>query len=162
MNPSNQLRISTMIRALQESILPAIRDDAPLAKEQAGLMIGHLAAMAQQDGRERDVQAREVVLLRDLAAALIKASTTESHLTEQREALEQALNTDDKVAISFAIERLVAVNDSSTEFKRTSTSLVLAFSEAHTNLGRSWFLPMGFDPADSDLATVEQQLKNSN
>ncbi|AKH69056.1 hypothetical protein IMCC21906_01378 [Spongiibacter sp. IMCC21906] len=162
MNPSNQLRISTMIRALQESILPAIRDDAPLAKEQAGLMMGHLAAMAQQDGRERDVQAREIVLLSDLGNALMTASATENRLTAQREALQQALNTGDKVALSFAIERLMAVTDCSKEFKQASASLVLAFSEAHTNLGRSWFLPMGFDPADCDLATVEQQLSSGN
>ena len=56
----------------------------------------------------------------------------------------------------------MAVTDCSKEFKQASASLVLAFSEAHTNLGRSWFLPMGFDPADCDLATVEQQLSSGN
>lgn len=161
MNPSNQLRLSTMIRALQESILPAIRDDAPLAREQAGLMIGHLAAMAQQDGREREVQAKEMQMLNDLAVALIDESAEENHLTELRDALQHALQAGDKVAVSFAIERLMAATNCSEVFKQKSTSLVLAFSEKHTDLGRSWFLPMGFDSAGSGLSTVAQQLNEA-
>ena len=157
MNPSNQLRLSTMIRAVQESILPAIRDDAPLAKEQAALLMGHLAAMMQQDGREHEVLAREEALLKQLAKELIVAAAGDSALIDAVAAVESAL-AEGGSTLSFAVERLLSNVDAGEGFKKASTKLTLTYSQDHTNLGRAWFLPMGFDSAQAGLPSLDEQL----
>ena len=50
MNPSIELRIKTMVRALTEIIIPAIDRDNSLAQEQAGLLIGHLHVLLPPGG----------------------------------------------------------------------------------------------------------------
>lgn len=157
MNPSNQLRLSTMIRAVQESILPAIRDDAPLAKEQAGLLMGHLAAMMQQDGQEIAVRRREAFLLRQLASDLLAAAAEDAALVSEVAALESAL-AEGGCGLSFAIEALLCNADAGEGFKNASTKLTLQFSRSHTDLGRVWFLPMGFDSAQVGLPSLAEQL----
>lgn len=158
MNPSNQLRLATMLRAVQDSILPAIRDDAPLAKEQAGLLIGHLSAMMQQDGLERTVDAREWTLLSELARELLVMAEQDPVLAEACDAVAAALAGENRAELGFAIECLVGNTSASASFKSASAKLVMAFSKAHTNLGRAWFLPMGFDGPSAGLPSVQEQL----
>lgn len=52
MIPSTELRLQTMMRAMTESILPALDPKDSLAQEQAGLMMGHINALLQQAGQE--------------------------------------------------------------------------------------------------------------
>lgn len=158
MNPSNQLRLATMIRAIQESIMPAIRDDAPLAKEQVGLLMGHLAAMMQQDGQEHAVVAREWQLMSDLAAKLLDAAAGDAALAESAEAARNALAATDASALSFAVEAMLANTEASESFKTASAKLAMTYAKAHTNLGRAWFMPMGFDGPSAGLPSVKEQL----
>lgn len=158
MNPSNQLRLATMIRAIQESIMPAIREDAPLAKEQAGLLMGHLAAMMQQDGQEHAVVAREWELLAELAGKLLDAAEGDSALTESAEKARTALAASDATALSFAVEAMLANTEAGASFKVASAKLAMTYAKAHTNLGRAWFMPMGFDGPSAALPSVSEQL----
>ena len=48
MNPSIDLRIRSMLRALQETVIPALDPSDALAREQAGLLVGHLHALSIQ------------------------------------------------------------------------------------------------------------------
>ena len=52
MNPSIELRLRTMIRAVTEVILPAVNPHDSLAQEQAQLLIGHLHALLQHHAHE--------------------------------------------------------------------------------------------------------------
>ncbi|MGB1906325.1 MAG: hypothetical protein ACPHN3_03275, partial [Spongiibacter sp.] len=118
MNPSQSLRVSTMMRALQDSIMPAIGDDQPLAREQAGLLLGHLAALQQQDGQEKAVDNYCDTLLENLCESLLALSRNErgAEVRALREQLESACGDDDLHTAGFYCERLLALTDVSDDF----------------------------------------------
>lgn len=163
MNPSQSLRITTMMRAMQDAIIPAIGEDQPLAKEQAGLMLGHLAAMLQQDGQEWAVDDYCRSLLESLSDTLLSVSEGESGdvIDELRSQLAEARAAGDSRALSFHCERMLALSDVSEDFKRKTFVAVLHYAKAHTRVGRVWCLPMGFDSKAEELPGLSSILQAS-
>ena len=161
MNPSQSLRVSTMMRALQDSIMPAIGDDQPLAREQAGLLLGHLAALQQQDGQEKAVDNYCDTLLENLCESLLALSRNEqdAEVRALREQLESACGDGDLHAAGFYCERLLALTDVSDDFKTQSAAALYRYAKAHTQMGRAWCLPMGFDSNAGELPAVGDILK---
>lgn len=158
MNPASALRIDTLMRTLQDTIMPAIRDDQPLAKEQAGLMLGHLAALQQQANREHAVDDYSQRLLFKLADALLELGAAEESVAGWLAELDVARKKLEVTAMGFHLERILACSDTSAAFKRESTKALIQYAEAHTNMGRAWFLPMGFDGNPKELPTVDALL----
>ena len=155
MNPSNELRINTLLRALSDVVMPSIRDDAPLAKEQLGLVMAHLGAMQVQAGREREVSARHDALTRKLATELYPHAQCDGALHVEADALRSAMDSNDCLAMSFAIEGLLASTRAGKAFKTASASIVLANESEQNLLGRRWFLPMGFDSYPEQLPELD-------
>ncbi|MDF1690799.1 MAG: hypothetical protein P1U47_00385 [Zhongshania sp.] len=158
MNPSSALRIDTMMRTLQDTIMPAIRDDQPLAKEQAGLMLGHLAALQQQANREHAVDDYCQALLLTLADEVLRLGAEESSIADLLASLDTARKNGELIALGFHIERILASSDTSAVFKRESSKVAMQYAADHTHMGRAWFLPMGFDGNPKALPTVAELL----
>lgn len=144
MIPSTELRLKTMMRALTESILPALDPKDSLAQEQAGLLMGHINALLQQAGQEPVVDAEEQSALAELAHFLLSVAEGGAQTTAAIKALQGALNAGDVAAISLATERLIASPDGTEAFKSAAWEPVLKYSKDAAARGQAWFKPMGF------------------
>ncbi|MBR9913011.1 MAG: hypothetical protein GYB33_21940 [Gammaproteobacteria bacterium] len=144
MTPSTQLRLQTMLRALAESITPAIDPTDSLALEQAGLLQGHIQALLEQQGQEHRIDQKEFDALRELAKFLLSVAAGGTAFTQAKSNLEQALDGDDAIALSLATERLLSAPDASQAFKQASWTPVLQYARDTAARGQQWFKPMGF------------------
>ena len=128
MNPTIELRVKTMIRALNEIIIPAVDENNALAKEQAGLLVGHLQALLLHEGRENEMRERERTALKNLARVLVEASDGGAATKAASKRLAELPADADTDSLSHAIEALVidAGIDGSETFKRTCDKWVIA------------------------------------
>jgi hypothetical protein len=157
MNPSIELRIKTMVRALTEIIIPAIDRDNSLAQEQAGLLIGHLHVLLQHEGREHLICEIERKGLKQLADDLLAASHG-GEATSAAAARLKALPDDvDTNTLSHAIEALIidAGIDGSDTFKQTCDTLVIKHAREETRRARVWFKAIGFDHDPDALPDID-------
>lgn len=161
MNPSSQLRLSTMMRAMTDIILPAIPASESMAQEQSQLLIGHIAALMAQDGRERELVDYNARHLMACATRLLALAESESLSDEKLIDLRAAVTANDTAKVAFALERLMAQCDVSDGFKRESSVLLIQYARQHSVAGRSWFSPMGFDSKPSELVDVANLLAAS-
>lgn len=161
MNPSSQLRLSTMMRAMTDIILPAIPASESMAQEQSQLLIGHIAALMAQDGRERELVDYNARHLMACATRLLALAESESLSDEKLIELRAAVAANDTAKVAFALERLMAQCDVSDGFKRESSVLLIQYARQHSVAGRSWFSPMGFDSKPSELVDVANLLAAS-
>jgi hypothetical protein len=161
MNPSSQLRLSTMMRAMTDIILPAIPASESMAQEQSQLLIGHIAALMAQDGRERELVDYNARHLMACATRLLALAESESLSDEKLIELRAAVAANDTAKVAFALERLMAQCDVSDGFKRESSVLLIQYARQHSVAGRSWFSPMGFDSKPSELIDVANLLAAS-
>lgn len=144
MIPSTELRLQTMIRALTESIIPAIAPGESLAQEQAGLLLGHINALLQQQGKEHLIDRDGMAAIRDLANFLLTVAEGGNKLERAKLGLNQALEGEDIEAISMATERLISAPDASAAFKRSAWKPTLEYSKKAAASGQKWFAPMRF------------------
>ena len=162
MNPSVELRLRTMIRAVTENILPAIDPTDSLAQEQGRLLLGHLYALLQQHGHEESLRDRQRRLLDRLAQDLLDAGSGGPLTLAARAALGAALDAGDD-ALSFAVERyvLAAGSDGDVGLRERSAALVLAHAAEDVRAGDVWFRTMGFttgiEAPSSITALLEEQ-----
>ena len=70
MLPSLDVRFRNMVKAMQEVVAPAIRDDEKLAQEQVRLVVGHLSIMKEQWKTAVRYEAGSFRMISELAAAL--------------------------------------------------------------------------------------------
>ena len=161
MNPSVELRLRTMIRAVTENILPAIDPMDSLAQEQGRLLLGHLHALLQQHGHEESLRTRQRRLLDALARDLLEAGNGGPTTSAVREALAAALTANDDT-LSRAVERFVLATgeDGSPELHERVAVLVLAHAAEDVRAGDVWFRAMGFttgiDAPPSITALLEE------
>lgn len=164
MNPSIELRIRTMQRALTEVVLPAIDPANALAQEQARLLLGHLHALAQQ---YRDAPRLEVVDAAHLArlARTLRASAAGGpHTRAARDALAALIDADDGADLGMAVEALLVASgvDGDADFRAETTRLTLDHAREAARRGRAWFLPMGFDGDPAGLPDRADILRLDN
>ncbi|MCK9503296.1 MAG: hypothetical protein M0Q95_03825 [Porticoccaceae bacterium] len=143
MIPSAELRLNTMVRAMTESILPAIDPENSLVQEQARLMIGHLQALLQQHGREAEINQQEYQDLTQLAIFLTSVADGGEYTKTTRNELMQALDSQ-SASLSLVIEKLITAPDATTEFKKSAWQPIMDYSEKSNARGRDWFKVMGF------------------
>ena len=74
MMPSIELRLKTMAKAVQEVILPAIAAGNDLAREQAQLLIAHLALISQHWRHAHTYDALTLDAIKELAERLVVAA----------------------------------------------------------------------------------------
>ncbi|MBI4693932.1 MAG: hypothetical protein HY749_07915 [Gammaproteobacteria bacterium] len=160
MNPSVELRLRTMIRAVTENILPAIDPDDSLAQEQGRLLLGHLHALLQQHGHEEALRSRQRRLLDRLARDLLEAGSGGPVTLAARAALGAALADSDE-ALSIAVERFVLAtgSDGDAGLREQTAGLVLAHAAEEVRAGEVWFRAMGFATGIEAPASVAALLE---
>jgi len=157
MNPSIELRLRTMIRALNETITPAVDPNDSLAQEQAGLLLGHLHVLLQHQGREQELCDTEHLALKKLAIALIEASDGCSVTEAATKRLQLILHDSDTDSLSHAVEAFIAdtVTDASDALRQTCDALVIQHAREETRRARIWFKAMGFDHDPGALPDID-------
>ncbi|MCB1668245.1 MAG: hypothetical protein KDI24_07790 [Pseudomonadales bacterium] len=144
MIPSTELRLNTMMRAMSESILPALDPTDSLAQEQAGLLMGHINALIQQQGKEAEIDQQEYHDLSELAHQLLSIADggeqTQAAMSEVSKAIKNAC----RISLSIATEKLIIADDASAAFKAAARQPILDYARLSTNRGQEWFKPMGF------------------
>jgi hypothetical protein len=144
MIPSTELRLKTMMRALTESILPALDPENSLAQEQAGLLMGHINALIQQQGLEYQVNEQEAEAMTDLAKQLLTIAEGGVNTVAAAERLAAAMKEGNFEELSKSVERLLSMEDGSQAFKDATWKPVLDYSRNAAARGQQWFKPMGF------------------
>lgn len=153
MTPTTDERLASVIRALNEVILPHLPADASLAQEQVQLAIGHLQILRLQLDSVHQFEAEELADTRSLATELAETIDGGSETLAARRELDavlQGTGSDVRPALSAtnkAIERLVqAVSaDGSTDAKAQLSHIILTHERGRVEKDRRWFLPYGFD-----------------
>jgi hypothetical protein len=133
-----------MMRALTESIIPALDAKDSLVQEQAGLLLGHINALIQQNGLERQIDHQEATALTDLARELLASAEGGDNTVAAAQKLTAVLAEGSFEDISKAVERLLSMDDASPAFKDAAWKPVLEYSRNAAARGQQWFKPMGF------------------
>lgn len=165
MTPSIDLRVATLIRAVEDVIAPAIDQTNHLAKEQAALLVGQLKLLAAQWNRAADYAA---VCHADLAETLVGLKVEGAEQTQHAyAAVTDAISTPpgrdaeaDYKALMRCADGLVraADEDGSLEFRRDLRARLLAFSTRQALRDRSWFALSGFDLRPQELSTIDTMI----
>ena len=169
MMPSIELRLKTMAKAMQEVILPAIAPGNDLAREQAQLLIAHLALIGQHWQHADAYDALALDAVKDLAERLVKSAEGGEQTTSAAAALARCLEscldaeTDaatQRAAIAAAIDHLVNVSglDGNTRFRDTLFKAIVAHGALQAWRDRVWFAGSGMDPESANLVSIEQML----
>lgn len=160
MTPSIDLRISTIVRAMEDVVAPAIDQDNSLAREQAALIIGHLHLLAAQWSR---AESYAQVCLGELSQTLRPLIPVGGPLTQNAAtALNEALQTKGRAEVQYkqvmaAAEALVRASDEDGDaaFRAKLRAGLLDFSAAQSLRDRSWFSGSGFDLHPDQLIPMD-------
>lgn len=168
MTPDIDLRLSTMVRALEQVVIPALDPRNGLACEQAGLLVGQLRLLASQWHRTEKYAA---VCLADLARSLADLAPQGGPTTQGAQARVVACAEDTGLpsleaqykALSRHADALVRAADIDGEpaFRTALHRALLAFSQRQALRDRSWFALSGFDFRPDELIPMEQLVGES-
>ena len=153
MIPTIDERLASIVRSLSEVIVPHLPEDASLAREQAGLIIGHVQIIRSQID---DAPAYEQAERDDAAAlgqTLLAEFPADRYDPAAMDALEQAIRftssdvRESRRAINVAIEGVVQAISAGNcaASKSRLSSIILDFEDTRTQKDRKWFAPFGFD-----------------
>lgn len=166
MTPSIDLRIATMLRAMQEVVSPAIDGNNSLAREQAALVIGQLKLLAEQWNKAEDYAQ---ACLADLVQSVEGLQAQGGEHTQQASAGLIAAIADNAdwsaeqhfKAVMAGADALVRAADLDGEaaFRTALRKALLAFSKRQSLRDRSWFQLSGFDLKPDELHTVDDIIK---
>jgi hypothetical protein len=155
MNPSVDDRLASIIRALNDVILPALPRDAGLAQEQSHLAIGHLKIIRAQLDSTPAFEAEELEDTRALAAALLSQGTGGAETMQALGALQAALGQaaggehprNTRIRINQAIDVLIrsVAADGGSGYREFLNDTVVRLQSARALKDRKWFALMGFD-----------------
>lgn len=171
MQPGFDLRIQTMIKALSETVLPAVDEGNRSAVEQLHLVVGSLRMLNEQIDYAHwfeVTEARDMAgLLSDLASvgrpvdvavdqapgeqAVALAARHDIPLSRLRQ-----VNLELREAISRALERIFATGDEAAA--RRARGLVLEQGKRQIGRERAFVAAAGFDAFPDDLLSIEESL----
>lgn len=167
MTPSIDLRISTIVRAMEDVVTPAIEEGNSLAREQAALIIGHLRLLAVQWSRA-DGYAR--TCLADLVDTLVPLEPAGGEQTVAAglhlgASLGSEGNAESRYKqIMAAADALVRAADADGDpgFRAELSARLLDFSLRQSLRDRSWFAGTGFDLHPEQLFPIEDLVSETN
>ncbi len=160
MIPSIDDRLDSVMRALQEVILPALEPQQSLAIEQAHLSLAHLGLIRERLDEAPSFELDEAQTLTTLACRLIETagggkstlsaamalgSTVEGAALDSPAAVRRATH-----AVGSASDALIpaSLEAGSEAFRASSLEQVLASDRASAMANRRWNLAAGFEPPD--------------
>jgi hypothetical protein len=163
MVPTINSRLRSMMRAMQEVVLPALDADNAIAQEQGKLVLGSLSLLIDQVDYAHTfevIEARDLCALLTEIAAMVPTKTlpaavvaAQTQLRQARALIEiattpvnvlQQINHDLRAALTYVIEEVERVGAS--ELAHTIALRVLDFSATQLARERSWVAGTGFDP----------------
>lgn len=168
MIPSAELRLSSMIRAVEDVILPAVAGHSGLAEEQAHILLGQLHLLRMQVDHVPAYERVEARSLGALARDLVQQADGGDATASSAGALEELLSGSDPVspadvrafttAVSVAVEELLLASgrDGTDAFKASSTETVIRHGREQSMRDRSWFALTGFEGADVVLTPFDE------
>lgn len=153
MNPSVDDRLNSILRALQATILPALPQEAALAREQLLLTIGHIQILQAQRAATPSYEAEELADLEVLAGKVAAIASDDAACTARREELKRALEhpagtvTEKADVVRNALDALlIAASQAGSEvYYRQLHGVILPLAAERATKDRRWFAVMGFD-----------------
>ena len=169
MMPSIELRLKTMAKAVQEVILPAIAPGNDLAREQAHLLIAHLALISQHWRHAHTYDALALDAIKELAESLLAAADGGEQTVAAAAALATCLQAcidaepdaaAQRAAIAAAIDQLVSASghDGAQRYRATLFKAIVDHGALQAWRDRVWFAGSGMDPESASLVSIEQML----
>ena len=177
MTPDIDVRLQSVIKAIEQVILPALDPHNPLAREQAALAIGHLHMIRGQLPYMADYMAiclADIVKLggdllvvadggmntRDAAAAL---KSTLNQIREEKGGPTTAIS-QRRDTIAVAVDDLINASaiDGSKSFRDLSENIVLDYGIHQTSRDRAWFKASGLDPDCAKLPSHADLVASPN
>jgi len=167
MTPSPEIRVLSLLRTLEDLVIPAVDPGNALAQEQCQLILAQLRMLMTQLPYIGDYHA----LCRDDVQAtttVLRPVTGGSQTQAAGQALDEALNaaesaTDARAAyqrLGFAFEALIraVAIDGTPAYRARVEAEALAFSRRQARRERTWFKATGFDPHPDTLPSLEQMV----
>ena len=154
MNPSVHDRLSSVVRALEGVILPALPSQAALAQEQAMSAIGHIQIVLAQLDATPAFEATEVADIEAMAVKILALGSGGADSMAALEALRVVLDNPAPQAARHRLEEvqiaidavLIALADDGDPAARAVVSqFVLTLGAKRAAKDRAWFAAMGFD-----------------
>ncbi len=165
MLPDIDLRLTSVLKALNEVILPALPDDQSMAREQAHLVVAHLGIIAVQWKHALKFELAAYDAMRSLAQTLRPHAGADS---ERIDAALDGANTLDRsnyCQVSAAARELGALvaevidDDGSTAAMDVSLqAAVLAHAKQQALRERAWFAACALDPDAARMPSFETLL----
>lgn len=172
MNPSIELRIDSLIRALTESVLPEL-DAAPNAASQLHMCVSHLRIIREQVHLLDSFEAFEISSFTNLAHELLANASGGPEVTKRAATLRGLLNHPSSKSelrpsaprgeeLGSALEALVhaAYIDGDEKFRTCAVPIVLKHERERVMANRSMFSAMNWEP-DVGLPQIETLLAGS-
>ena len=153
MNPSVDDRLSSVLRALETVVLPALPAGASLAQEQVMLAIGQIQIVQVQRHLTPAYEQGELDDINAMASALLAAPGAPDAVSQAREKLAAALQIDTgqpgerAEAIRMAIDGLLVAAGAAqaSKYHRALSAIILPLGRARAGKDREWFALMEFD-----------------
>jgi hypothetical protein len=173
--PDIEVRLLSVIKAIEQIIMPAIDPANPMAREQAAIAIGHLRVIRGQSAYLADYQLlclEEMVQLgQELVAAARGGPATMAAISALRSAIRANASSAPPLsalaarrdAIATAVDHLINASaiDGSDVFLQESERIVVRHGSKQADRDRAWFKATGLDPDAATLPTPVQLLANS-
>lgn len=160
MTPSIDLRIETIVRAMEDVVTPAIDQENSLAREQVALIIGHLRLIGVQWSRAEGYAQTCLADLTDCVRPL-RAQGGPATEAAGRE-LQASLDTVGRAEAHYkqvmsAADALVRASytDGDPKFRSELQACLLDFSLRQSLRDRSWFAGTGFDLHPDQLIPID-------
>jgi hypothetical protein len=172
MTPSIDIRLKSMMKSIEQIILPAIDAQNSLAQEQAGLLLGQLKLLQLQWRYNteylsiclRDVQAfaRELILVakggdrtQQASQQLVAGLESSSVPSDKLDALI------DQIAVGIDALLLAISEDGEDSARSGVGTVVLRHAQQQARRDRTWFASTGFDPDVASLGSVDHLIARS-
>lgn len=166
MLPNIDLRISNIIKAMEQVLLPALPADQRLARDQAMLIIGQLSMIADQWKHAAAYERLTLDDLRGLATQLLPAAQgpAKDALTQQIAATDNCDANDvdalesANIALGRAVDAVILGDDGTHDLPAECVEAILAYGDRHAHAERIWFKGNRLDPDQKDLPEIEELL----
>lgn len=169
MNPSIDVRLDSMMRAIADFVLPELEKNSAAA-EQAALVLGHLQVLRGQIDCALAFEEYELDASAELAEELLDAvsggAQTQRAADVLRSNVDEVRRTDPQAiresveTVRCAIEDLVRASgvDGSGDFLASSQEIVIRHERAVALANRSLFQGMGWESGASEIPVLEHLL----
>lgn len=167
MVPSIDLQLQAVIKALTDTVMPAIDPTNKMAMEQAGLAVATLSMARNRLPLVRRLARHglqmAIAMADELVAAVpVVAAGLTAPLAAGRQALQDpALDTADIDAVLRGLNDAIgALIDDSSNGPQIATieAIIIRRGKLATDLGRAWTMPSGFEPNPASVPTIESLL----